>query len=268
MKFVEGLLESGPQLLLQLYVMVEYKTLEEDMHIAERTLYLVSVSISFLSLTYTITSSEVLTEYSGRRDPTLWQSILIFIGNVALMAGRAGAFVFFTITKKWFLSLIVSIHWLIVVLMGFALWNSKRIQHIVKFIFCHSLSYIFVFRSSPLSNIRSSSKPMSKVTRFLTTTVWYILFAAENSAMILSFYLIRLKERQKPLCFDIVVLVVVLGGTYGGMIIKSLVWLCCFKQHSPEDETADASRGPTMLVKCSGQGVRVRKCQDSDFQTL
>lgn len=260
MKLVEGLLESGPQLILQTYVMVKQIQDGEE----PKPTQIVSASISFLCLTWTITSSDVLREYSACKT-SVWQTIAIFISNVGLTAARAGAIIFFCVVLRWWLALVVFVHWLIFVLMGFVLWNSKRLQDIVYFVFAHSPSYIFVFRLSLLKNIRGS-KPMSRATEYFATALWYFFFAAENVTMILVYLdLAKAKSAGIPRYCTITVVTTVVVGTCAGITIKCLLWFFCFKDCPTELETRERSRPVTILVRDGGVVIRSSLSSDSQL---
>ena len=236
MKLVEGLLESAPQLTLQIYAMVKQNQPIE-------TIQVVSASISFLSFTWMITTNEDLRERTGYNKKLL-HTIAIFISNLGLVAGRTCALIFFAVAFGWWLSLIICAHWAIMVLIGFAFWTSKRRQDIVCFIFAYSFFYIFVFRLYMLKKIRGET-PLGCPKEYLVTILWHFLFAAENVTMILTYFFYH-NETGK--WYDNYVVILVVAGTFAGIVIKVLMWYFCFKDNL-SSEWSERARPMTILLR-------------------
>lgn len=234
LKMVEGLLESAPQLIIQLYVMLEKS---ENIELIQ----IISAPISFLSLTWMITSMEVFREFANYNMKLLY-NLVIFLSNVGIIAARTLAITFFTLAFPWWLFLVFCAHCLIINACGFVLWRSKRKQDMFVFIFAYSPLYLLIYSWYYLNKLRGTEAGFSLPLQLGVSIAWHLLFTVENIAMISGYY-IWVPDKQ---WFETLALAVVLIGNVGGMLLKYLSWHCCFAD-SNEDNNA-VFRGPTIRV--------------------
>lgn len=232
LKMVEGLLESAPQLIIQVYSMVMR---DDEIELIQ----MISASISFLALTWMFTCVEVQREFANY-NMKLLHNVVIFLSNVGIVAARTLAIIFFTLAFPWWLFLVFYVHWLIINATGFFLWRSKRKQDIFVFIFAYSPLYIFVYSSYYLKKLRGNA-PLSVTLQNVSTICWHVLFTAENIAMISAYYLMPHEQAW----FDIPALAVVVIANIGGMLLKWVSWCCCFSENSQHDKTI---RRPVTIV--------------------
>ena len=216
LKMVEGLLESAPQLIIQVYVMLEQS---ENISVIQ----MISAPISFLSLTWMITSTEVFRKFTNN-NLKLLHNLVIFICNVGIIAARTLAIIFFTLAFPWWLFLVFVTHCFIIITSGYCLWRSKRKQDLLVFIFAYSPLYLWIYSSYYLDKLRGNA-PFSFALRLGISVSWHLLFTVENIAMILGYYFLH-HGRQ---WFDLPALVVVVAGNVGGVLLKSLAWYCFAK---------------------------------------
>ena len=238
MKMVEGLLESAPQLILQVYAMLKQTE-------PVKPIQIVSASISLFCLTWTVTRNEELREHSGFNYKFL-HTLPLFVSNLALVSSRSAAIVFFAVACGWWLAGILCAHWFIIVLLGVSLWTSKRRQDIFLFCFAYSVFYIFVFRSYVLRKIRGSV-PLGRCQHISATLLWHVLFATENALMITLYYT-KLNPNQPEKWYDMCAVVLVAAGTVFGLVIKSIMWCVCFRGHS-DDGPSETTRPVTILLR-------------------
>ena len=223
LKMVEGLLEAAPQLTIQLYVM----KMNESISLIQK----ISVPISFLSLTWTITSMELFREFANSNTKLL-HNLFIFISNVGIIAARTLAVVAFTLAFKWWLSLMLCTHIFLVNVCGYVLWRSERKQDMVTFIFAYSPLYLLIYSSYYLKKLRGSA-PFRGPLQLGVSVAWHFLFTAENISMIVASYL----KPDEPKWFDTLILSVVLVGNVGGILLKWISWNCCFdKEYHIQDQ--------------------------------
>lgn len=228
LKMVEGLLECAPQLIIQVYVML-YNIRESIDKIA--VIQWISAPISFISLVWMFTSMEFLREFANYRMKFA-HGVLIFLSNAGTIAARTLAIIFFTIVFPWWVLLVFFVHWVIINLIGFCLWRSKRKQDIVTFIFAYSPFYLFFYNSHYLKRLRGSA-PFTVAVQNISAISWHILFTVENIAMIFAYYGTSDKSYAR---FRAPALAVVLIGNIGGIILKYMSWCCCFNEYSTENE--------------------------------
>lgn len=244
LKMVEGLLESAPQLIIQVYAMVMQSSEKIEL------IQMISAPISFVALVWMFTSMEILREFENYNLKFL-HNVLIFISNVGIIAARSLAIIFFTVAFPWWLLLEFGVHWLIINAIGFWLWRSNRKQDMLVFIFAYSPLYLFVYSSYYLKKLRGNV-PFSLALQDISTILWHVLFTVENIAMISAYYLtdlshLNLTSHDKSR-FEIPALVVVLVGNIGGMLLKWISWRCCFvAERSPDNETLP--RPVTIVLK-------------------
>lgn len=227
LKMMEGLLESAPQLIIQVYVMLH--GVESGDKIA--LIQWISAPISFLSLVWMFTSMEFLREFANY-SMKFAHGVLIFLSNAGTIAARTLAIIFFTRLFPWWVLLVFFVHWLIINLIGFWLWRSKRKQDMFIFIFAYSPFYLFVYNSYYLKKLRGSA-PFTVAVQNISAISWHILFTVENIAMIAAYYLASHEDDR----FGVPALVIVLIGNVGGLFLKCMSWCCCFNEYSTENET-------------------------------
>lgn len=222
LKMVEGLLEAAPQLIIQLYVMRMNYVEDKPISLIQK----ISVPISFLSLTWMITSMELFREFANSNTKLL-HNLVIFISNVGIIAARTLAVLFFTLAFPWWLSLMFCTHIFLVNACGYVLWRSERKQDIVTFIFAYSPLYLLIYSSYHLNKLRGSA-PFRGPLKLGVSVAWHLLFTAENIFMIVASY--RIVDERK--WFDTLVLSVVLVGNFGGILLKWVSWFYCFEKES------------------------------------
>lgn len=227
LKMMEGLLECAPQLIIQVYVMLH--GVESGDKIA--LIQWISAPISFLSLVWMFTSMEFLREFANY-SMKFAHGVLIFLSNAGTIAARTLAIIFFTRLFPWWVLLVFFVHWLIINLIGFWLWRSKRKQDMFIFIFAYSPFYLFVYNSYYLKKLRGSA-PFTVAVQNISAISWHILFTVENIAMITAYYLASHEDDR----FGVPALVIVLIGNVGGLFLKCMSWCCCFNEYSTENET-------------------------------
>ena len=229
LKMVEGLLESAPQLILQVYVMLHVIQSDDINKIA--LIQWISATISFLSLVWMFTSMEFLREFANY-SLKFSHGVLIFLSNAGTIAARTLAIIFFIRLCPWWVLLVFFVHWVIINLIGFFLWRSKRKQDMFTFIFAYSPFYLFVYNSYYIKKLRGSA-PFTVAVQNISAISWHILFTVENIAMISAYYFAAHKDDR---CVRVSALVIVLIGNIGGILLKYMAWCCCFKEYSTENE--------------------------------
>ena len=234
LKMAEGLLEAAPQLILQVYVMLEER---ETVSLIQK----ISAPLCLLSLTWMITSMEAFREFK-HYNLKLIHNLIIFLSNLGIIAARALAIVCFTIAFPWWIFLLVGVHYLIVNFTGFVLWRSKRKQDMLVFIFAYSPLYLFIYSSHYLKKLRGDA-PFGLARLVVVTVSWHVLFTLENIGMILGYYF---SPHYKPQWFLIFAVAIVTAGNLGGILLKSLSWYCCFQKD--EDEDLNIQRASTLMV--------------------
>lgn len=235
LKMVEGLLESAPQLMIQVYVMV-MQSGENKIELIQ----MISAPISFLALTWMSTSMEILREFE-KYNLKFLHNVIIFLGNAGMIAARTLAIVFFTVIFPWWLPLVFGVHCLVINATGFMLWRSKRKQDMFVFILAYSPFYLFVYSSYYFKKLRGTA-PFGPALQTLSTIFWHALFTAENIAMIGVYYFMK----DEKAWFDTPALAVVLIGNTGGILFKWLAWCCCFSGQSQGNETV--RRRPVTII--------------------
>ena len=239
LKMVEGLLEAAPQLIIQLYVMKMNFDDKKPISLIQK----ISVPISFLSLTWMITSMELFREFANSNTKLL-HNLFIFISNVGIIAARTLAVFFFTIAFPWWLSLMLCTHIFLVNVCGYVLWRSERKQDMVTFIFAYSPLYLLIYSSYYLKKLRGSA-PFRGPLQLGVSVAWHFLFTAENISMIVASYL----KLDKPKWFDTLILSVALVGNVGGILLKWISWNCCFdKENRGQYHIQDQGRPVTIKV--------------------
>lgn len=237
LKMVEGLLESAPQLIIQVYVMLKLK---ESRNI--QLIQMISAPISFLSLTWMITSMEAFRQFANY-DMKLLHNLMIFLSNVGIIAARTLAIICFTIAFPWWIFIVFGVHWFIINAIGFVLWRSKRKQDILIFVVAYSPLYLFIYSSYYLKKLKGNA-PFGLGCRLCVTVTWHVLFTVENIAMILGFYFYSPDELR---WFAVPALAVVIIGNLGGILLKSLSWYCCFAEE--DEEYITVQRPETIRVQ-------------------
>lgn len=227
LKMIEGLLESAPQLIIQVYAMLH--NIKSGGEIA--VIQWISMPISFISLVWMFTSMEFFREFANYRMKFV-HGVLIFLSNAGTIAARTLAIIFFTIMFPWWVLLVFFVHWVVINLIGFWLWRSKRKQDIFTFIFAYSPFYVFFYNSYYLKKLRGSV-PFTVALQNISAISWHILFTVENIAMITAYYITSHGLDPR---FRFPALVVVLIGNIGGILLKYMSWCCCFNEYSTENE--------------------------------
>lgn len=226
LKMVEGLLESAPQLIIQLYVMLKTASGEQI-----SLIQMISAPISLLSLTWMITSMEVFREFSNTNMKFL-HNFVIFISNLCIMAARTVALVAFSLAFPWWPSLVLCAHCFLVNVCGYLLWKSERKQDMLTFIFAYSPLYLLIYSSYQLKKLRGNT-PFSFPLQLAVSIAWHLLFTAENIFMISLYYHKTAQDRNWIANLGVSIVV---GGTVGGILFKWILWCCCVAKESLETE--------------------------------
>ena len=235
LKMLEGLLESAPQLIIQVYVMLHSAQSGDNIAVIQ----FISASISFLSLVWMFTSMEFLREFANYSMKFV-HGALILVSNAGTIAARTLAIIFFCMAFPWWVLLVFFVHWLTINLIGFWLWRSKRKQDMITFVFAYSPFYLFVYNAYYLKKLRGSA-PFTVAVQNMSVISWHILFTVENIAMMSAYYV----TSHDGAWFGDVALIVVLVGNIGGILLKYTSWCCCFNEYSTEKETF---RRPVTIV--------------------
>ena len=232
LKMVEGLLESAPQLIIQLYVMLKPSKIS--------TIQKISAPVSFIMLTWMITNMELCRELRNKQIK-LHHHMLMFIGNAGIIAARTVAVVGFTLIFPWWLAVMFATHFLLTIVCGYVLWRSKRKQDILTFIFAYSPLYLFVYSPYYLSKLRGNAR-FSNLLKTSVSIAWHLLFIAENITMIVLCYTAGDDPPGKSL--KTIALITVVVGNVGGLLFKCLIRRCCF-----EVETHPRQRPDTIELR-------------------
>ncbi|XP_077863174.1 uncharacterized protein LOC102807952 [Saccoglossus kowalevskii] len=213
---IESLTESLPQLLINLYLIVKYRR--------QLLLQYISASLSFLTLTWGVTSPEkyyrdtqVIRE--GRDYKTrvgFMQLLFIFVYKALLLASRSLAFVFFTIVFHYWVIVVLAIHFAFVFFRSIFHKYYLKILNEVHFhrIVIHSIFCTFLY-------FHISNK---KRIRFVMLQ-FYVVFIVENLTMILLWYFYKEKDQY----FDEFILFFTISSTCLGVVIMLFYYTCVHK---------------------------------------
>nr|CAB3263177.1 uncharacterized protein LOC104265836 [Phallusia mammillata] len=240
LRLFECFLESAPQLVLQLYIMI--RVVEGD-HILTG----ISACFSLISLAWTIVAyNKALRAAASRRNKVSWSGMFLqTVWRVAMVAGRIIAIVLFaTVFQEWTL-LILGVHWLIMTAWVVAQdtdfcnswWEERLFNTVIGFI------YIFCF-----FNMKEGRSRFRAI-------FYYIVVLTENTVMILLWW----PQRTEGMWYNIPALFAVWGGFILGISSMLLYYkyfhpaskqrchccmawykigimcqsaLCCFQSHS------------------------------------
>lgn len=246
-----GLLQAASQLIIQYYVYITLK--EGDDVIPE-----VSMWISFITLTWMVTSMEVFRPVANLKPvPRLVHKVIIFLSNAGIIMARVMAIVCFIISLSWWIVLVLGVHCFIINFTGFLLWRSNRKQDMLVFIFAYSPLYLFSYSSYYLRKLGGNA-PFSLTHRAVLKFSWYVLFTLENAGMILGIiFTWPYSYEEDPLFwFPIVALMIVPPGNLGGILLKLFSWYClcgCF--HEQNDEYWESVQRVNTLGMTTGLAV-------------
>ena len=123
-RLFEAVLESAPQLIIQLYVM---SVQQEPVKIIQ----MISVPVSFLSLAWAFTAfdSDGSDIFRGVRL-NVKQKVVLFVNYLFLLSSKLFAVTFFTITYKWWIISVLMIHNALILTVD-TIW-SYRIKRVFK----------------------------------------------------------------------------------------------------------------------------------------
>lgn len=180
--FFEAVLESAPQFVIQLYVI-------SIQHERVSVIQLISLPVSFLSLVWTFTSAE---ELFHRRvitnDIHVKSKCFLFVTNLFLISSRLCAVGYFTVSYKWWVISIVTLHSIIMVIVGYIFsYRQIRRPHIQRFMSIHGAGE-FIFGKFCVQWIKDDLPFFLLRNRNTVRWVANALFVAENLVMILLFY--------------------------------------------------------------------------------
>ncbi|XP_076806856.1 uncharacterized protein LOC143450267 [Clavelina lepadiformis] len=205
LRLFECFLESAPQLVLQLYIMIR---VEEGDHILTG----ISACFSLLSLSWTIVAyTKALRAAVSRRRKVSWPGITLqTIWRVGMVLGRITAIVLFaTIYQEWSL-LLLGLHWLLMT--GWVVaqdtdfcntWWEERLFNVI-------IGVIYVFCFFNMKEGRSRGR----------VAFYYAVVLVENSIMIMLWW----PERTPDVWYNVPALVAVWGGFVVGLSCMALYY--------------------------------------------
>lgn len=185
-QFVEAVLESAPQFIIQLYAM----TVQQE---PVKIIQMISVPVSFLSLVWAFTTYDSKSDFSIFVARNVKQKVVLFANYLFVLSSRLFAIAFFTITYKWWIVSVLMIHSVLILIVD-TIWSCrmKRVfkgwsprESVQESILNFSLHWL---RDDMSPTIRLPNTDGEKVIKRRMHQLSNILFVIENCTIILVFY--------------------------------------------------------------------------------
>ena len=183
----EAILESAPQFIIQLYVMVAQK---EPVKVAQT----VSLPVSFLCLVWTSTVVDDVIHGKEEDDTVNYMAhetnkLLLFLTHFFVLSSRLIAIALFTVSVKWWITTALIFHSIAIVICDVSLFYPRgecnvTFSRLSNFYFClHWLPDDLSMRIDNRSSAERKKGELRKMQMFSNA-----LFVTENIIMILLFY--------------------------------------------------------------------------------
>ncbi len=224
--FVEALLESAPQAIIQLYAMIVQ---DEPVKVIQ----MISLPVSFLTLAWTFTTADGLLHDDEIGVLDVKNKILLFVTHLFLLSSRLFAVAFFIVSYKWWIVNILLFHSTIIVLADIILlYQREKVTTEIAIVafFLSLLNWVrddltlYLYFDEGLDD---DNRKQGKRMQFLSN----ILFAAENLVMISLFYF----SHHSNAWYSLPVTVFVGSLSYVGILIRLIHFRFLRKAYVPLD---------------------------------
>ena len=242
--FFEAVLESAPQVIIQLYAI----TVQEE---PAEIIQIISLPISFLTLAWAFTATDKMFLAEREIIPSsgalkVKHQLALYVTHLLLLSSRLFAICYFTVSYKWWVIGVVMFHSCAVVIAA-VIQNRDKVD-------CDALSVPFILLFMGIHSLRDDFVDISiflglsglTMSQYLS----HVLFVLENFFMILMFYFTYHPNAWYSLPVTVCVCVFsVLGST---MRICLLRWL----SRRPAEQ-------PSSCDDSSNVNASVEKCYES-----
>lgn len=225
MKVLDGLLEKGPQLILQMFVITVQAT---TISFAQA----ISPGFSFASFLWLLTTYQYFAELESPKQ-TWKMRFAMFIYNGCLVAARFGAIIFFMKRFRLWVIAVIAAHMVVhgVITQLTAIFTKKDVfeddeetnnKARKKSSIVNQLYYCLQMFGLCFMNVLIFISPRGyKSPRFrvLFSFVWYlVVYSVENTILILLYH----KFKDEESSYDIKILALVIAGSFIGSAIRFL----------------------------------------------
>lgn len=240
--FVEPLLESIPQAIIQLYAM---NVQEESVKIIQ----MISLPVSFLTLAWTFTCVDGMLHDDEIGVLDMKNKLLLFVGHLFLLSSRLFAIVYFIVSYKWWIVNVLLFHSIVIVVVDIILFRQRRTVTAEVGIVAFSLSLLNWVRDDFTLYLyddenRGDDRKQGKRMQFLSN----VLFAAENLVMISLFYF----SQHSNAWYSLPVTICVGLLSYVGVLIRLIQFRFLRKAYVPlvseESQGLELIFSPTLSV--------------------
>lgn len=180
--YIQTLLEDIPQMVLQIYTMTQQDT--SNIH----WIQFVSIAFSFVNFVSTLALFENRTLPGVRADVKPYLLVILFY-NTFLLAARVVTIVSFLVAFSWITAIILAVHELVCIVFYYIM-NRKRFTD--KDIWWVAIlllpCYIFTYLGFKVKEIRLRSFELKISRSLLSSSLYYLTFAIENTLMMTLYY--------------------------------------------------------------------------------
>ena len=221
MKVLDGLLEKGPQLILQVFVITVQSA---SISFAQAF----SPGLSFASFLWLLTSYQYFAELESPKQ-TWKMRFAMFIYNGCLVAARFGAIILFMSRFRLWIIAVVAGHMIVhgVITQTTAFFSKqdpfedeqpadddKNKSSVVKKVYYCLHMFGLSFMNVLIFICPRGYKPRFRV---IFSFVWYLaVYSVENALLILMYYKYRTEENS----YDVKLLAVIIGGSVLGSVLR------------------------------------------------
>lgn len=225
LRLFECFLESAPQVVLQLFIL---STLGRRVTLSEDWVTISAVSLSIGSIGWSMVSySHALRLCNKRRGFSFCGYTFQVLYRLSMISSRIAALTLFTIEFRWWVILVVFIHWLAMIVWmtfegtSFCLHSNRLCKLSLERLFVAVMGIVYVFC---FINIQEGT------TRF-RVMLYYLVFFVENSLLVTLWYLTRSQVGILEIGSTVI--------TYGGFVVGILSMLAYYKFFHPNQDIAE-----------------------------
>jgi len=244
-RLVESFVESGPQVILQLYIL---STFDRTVTWDEDFLTILSALFSVASLAISLVSyAHALRLAHRRKGLSIFGYIFQVVYRLFMIISRIVALVLFTSEYDYWIFLVVAIHWFMMIYWlhnehndneNFCERSNKFQEFVLQLLFQCFLGFVYIFC---FINAKDGTS------RYRVTT-YYILFFIENSILIAIWYPSRTKAFG-ILEYSALVLV------WGGFLLGLFSMLIYYKYFHPNQDITEGWFSCCSLTQNNNRGV-------------
>lgn len=175
LRFLESFLETAPQVIIQLYIILQYYSHA----LAENWFNFLSVGISIVSLSWSIVTYTYVSKLCNEQSLSIYGYIFQGLYRISIISSRIMTIIVFSLEYTWVTPIVLFLHWILMVCWlrnvstPFCLGADGNCRYTLEYLYACLMGFVYIFC---FINTKEGA------TRGRITFI-YVFFLVENSVL-------------------------------------------------------------------------------------